>query len=445
MLRFIPRNPEGMAFLVANIRTILNSLELKGVRHERLSMLAVAVEDLAGRLPATPLSIAIRTVDEIKSCLHEHRDCGQAAELAKNLLSQELLADDIQQSIQLRCVTRKSLIEALGALHNFEEALAELDQFTDDAQPPSMFVHEIEDLVHNAGLNCALLSLISVPHADEFLSQLLSNGRAELIQSTFPEETATRIRLLGGVNAYNHGNLDQARQCVDEFLEKQFSYEDESPQRRGWRKVGNILADIMAIQQDKEKGLIRPSARLHDDSGLGRFLLFASHVQDRLTFCEIELLPLHAALALVHSERSGSPGTICVPVCYQLQGGLAHLGFDSEVIAASAMLHDGDDEAEYVGESRGAPTLRDDGSTDGHAVLWAESFNQLTDPTPAQARHLKAAAEANPALSFPIVLPVANRDILLRSSAICSSSRAPIDIRVDPSSRSDRCAYTSPW
>ena len=61
VLRFIPRNPEGMAFLVANIRTILNSLELKGVRHERLSMLAVAVEDLAGRLPATPLSIAIRT------------------------------------------------------------------------------------------------------------------------------------------------------------------------------------------------------------------------------------------------------------------------------------------------------------------------------------------------------------------------------------------------
>ena len=150
---------------------------------------------------------------------------------------------------------RKSLIEALAALHDLEGALTELGHFTADTQPPSMFVHEIEDMVHNVGLNCAVLSLISVPHADELLSCLLSDGRAELIQSSFPEETAARIRLFGGVNAFNHGDLRLAQQCVDEFLEKQAPHKDEPWQRRGWRKVANILADVMAIQQDKEKDL----------------------------------------------------------------------------------------------------------------------------------------------------------------------------------------------
>ena len=190
-----------------------------------------------------------------------------------------------------------------------------------------------------------------------------------------------------------------------------------------------MLADAMAIRQCKEKGLIRPPTRLHDDSGVGRFLLLASPVQDMLVSCKIELLPLLAALAVVHSELTGLPGTRCVPVCYQLQGGLEHLGFDSEVIAASAMvLRDGDDEAEDVGEYRHAPSLRDDGSTDGHVVLWAASFRQLVDPTIVQARHLQVVAEGNPGFSFPVVLPVANRESLLGSSAICSPSRAPLNI-----------------
>jgi hypothetical protein len=429
VLSFVSRNPEGMAFLASSIRTTLSSLELRGVRHERLAMLAIAVEDLAGRLPATPLSMAMRTLDEIAACLHEHRDCGRASELARTLLAQEFLADETQENIQLRCKARKSLIEALAALHDLEGALTELGHFTADTQPPSMFVHEIEDMVHNVGLNCALLSLISVPHADELLSRLLSDGRAELIQSSFPEETAARIRLLGGVNAFNHGDLRLAQQCVDEFLEKQAPHEDEPWQRRGWRKVANILADVMAIQQDKEKGPIRPLTRLHDDSGLGRLLLFPMYIQHILAYCGIELLPLHAALALVHSELSGSPGTRCVPVCHQLQGGLEHLGFDGEVIAASAMLlRDGDDEPEHVGEYGHAPSLRDDGSTDGHAVLWTASFGQLVDPTIVLARHLQAVAEDNPVHSFPVVLPIANRESLLGSSAICSSSRAPLNI-----------------
>ena len=166
-----------MAFLVSNIRAILNHLELKNVRHERLAMLATAVEDLAGRLPATPLSMALRTLDEIAACMHEHRDCLRAAELARTLLGQEFLAGDTQESIHVRCMARVSLIEVLAAVHDLEGALAELDRFTADAQPPSMFVREIEEVVHNVGLNCTFLSLIGFPQADKLLSQLLSQRK----------------------------------------------------------------------------------------------------------------------------------------------------------------------------------------------------------------------------------------------------------------------------
>ena len=178
-----------------------------------------------------------------------------------------------------------------------------------------------------------------------------SDGRVDLIESSFPEETVARIRLLSGMNAFHNGDLRLARQCVADFLEEQARHEESSQQRRGWRRLANMLSDVLAIQQDKEKGVLGPQAPLHDDSGFGRFLRFASHVRDRLVGCPIELLPLYAALAIVHNELTGPPGAASVPVCHQLQGGLKHLGFDSEVIAASAMLQrDGDEEAEDVGK-----------------------------------------------------------------------------------------------
>jgi hypothetical protein len=54
-----------------------------------------------------------------------------------------------------------------------------------------------------------------------------------------------------------------------------------------------------------------------------------------------------------------------------LNGALEHLGFASEVIAARARVtRDGDANPDHLGVNQ-APRLREDGSTDGHAVLWA--------------------------------------------------------------------------
>ena len=169
--------------------------------------------------------------------------------------------------------------------------------------------------------------------------------------------------------------------------------------------------------------------RISDESGFGRLLLFAQPVQEMLISCHIELLPLFAALAVIHSELTDTPGACCVPVCWHLQGGLEYLGFDSEVIAASSLvMRDGDNRPEHVGQIDRLPSLRDDGSTNGHAVVWAASFGQLVDPTIVRARYLQAVAQGHPGLSFPVVLPVADRDTLFGPATICSSSRPTLTI-----------------
>ena len=429
VLDFVPLNPEGMASLVSTIGSILNQLALRDVRHDRLAMLTAAVRDLAGRLPDTPLATATRTLDEITTCMHDHSDCRRAAGLARALLASDFLTEDSQEAMQVRAMARNSLIEALAAEHDMEEALAELGHFIADTRPPSMFVREIQELVHNTGYNSALLSLVGIPGAEELLARLLSDGRAELVQSAYPGEVAARIRLLCGVNAFHHGDLSLARKYADKFLGKHVVREDQALPAQGWGKLARILADSIAIRENKGEGLARSMGRMQDDSGFGPLLLFAQPVQEMLISCTVEMLPLLTALAVIHRELAGTQGACCVPVCWQLHGGLEYLGFGSEVIAASSLvMRDGDNRPEHVGQIDRLPSLRDDGSTDGHAVVWAASFGQLVDPTIVRARYLQAVAQDHPGVSFPVMLPVADRDTLFGPTAICSSSRPTLTI-----------------
>src|SRR5262249_33504101 len=99
---FVSVNPEGMASLVATIEAVLDHQGRNDARHERLAMLATAVGDLAGRLPDTPQTKAMRTMREIEQCLHDHRDLRQAADLASSLLTGPFAAEDTPEAGQVR-------------------------------------------------------------------------------------------------------------------------------------------------------------------------------------------------------------------------------------------------------------------------------------------------------------------------------------------------------
>jgi tetratricopeptide (TPR) repeat protein len=429
VLNSVPSSPEGMAFLAANIQSILGSMQRLGFRHERLEMFIGAIDDLTGRLPVTPIAMALRTLAEIDDCMHEHRDCARARELATRLLAQDSLDVDIEENVQIRCMARKFLIEALAVLDDFGGALKELEQFNADTQSNSLFVREIEDLVHNVGLYLAGRSLGGSPLAKSLLTRLLRDDWVRLIERSFPAEAVSRIRLLSGVNYFNCGDLHLARQRVDEFLGNSALDPEYSPQREGWRKFGATFAGILAAEQRRSRDFGTLLSRLRDQDGFGRFLSFPWHVQATLSDCTIEQVPLYAALAILQGILTGPPGHRCVPVCFVLDGCLRYLGFESEVVAASAVLRnpvDGSDE--HVGEWRRAPRLSEDGRTDGHAVVWAASLRQLADPTIGQARLMRAAAEVTAGLDRPVVLHIPDPDILNVSSAICAYSRKPVMI-----------------
>lgn len=129
----------------------------------------------------------------------------------------------------------------------------------------------------------------------------------------------------------------------------------------------------------------------------------------------VEVLPLYAALAVVHQSMSGAPINVCVPVCHQIATALGHLGFDLELMAAYAEVRKGDTVQGSLGV-RGPAVIRPDLSTDGHAVLWAASFGRLVDPTVAQHPLLLAAAhrgQHNQTAPLAVEVP-GGRDTLLR-------------------------------
>jgi hypothetical protein len=108
---------------------------------------------------------------------------------------------------------------------------------------------------------------------------------------------------------------------------------------------------------------------------------------------------------------------------------LEYLGFSSKIIAATARLtSSGSGAVEYVGV-HDRPSLREDGSTDGHAVLWAESFQRLVDPTIFLARLMQESAEYRAIYQPLAIFEIPDEGIIARGSLIQTSTKAGIDIR----------------
>jgi hypothetical protein len=130
----------------------------------------------------------------------------------------------------------------------------------------------------------------------------------------------------------------------------------------------------------------------------------------------VEVVPLYAVLSAIHLEMSGRAANACLPLCYQLAGALRHLGFDAEVMAAYVEVSRGDHRFTNIGVN-GPATVYADWTTNGHSIVWADSFGRLVDPTVAQHPELhRAAHQDHLRFSAPIVLPVGSRDTLLRGA-----------------------------
>jgi len=427
--------PEGTSFLMDTIRTVLKNVELKHMIHPKLAPLTVAVGDLIGRLPSTFLTETRTKLSDAETALRE-RETQRTIELCRSVLGEEFLVEESQIQTQIRCEARRILVEALLWTDNLAAASTELDTLLREAQPPAFFVRQLQQVIHNAGLRCAWLAIVSkIPEAVNLLAQMLDGGNADLIEAAYPGETAARIRLLRAADSLAAGDVTRAGQYMDSAAEE-FSRQASSAQRQAWIGLTTILAaevNYLSMRQTG-KGTARGS---HDHirymryihsmlKGLeGRYFLpwIASSMMEVLAAVSVDMIPLYAALTLIHSTMSGSPAEICVPACYQLMEALGHLGFDAEVMAACVTVFPRENpEAGHfdVGVWDRAPTIQLDGTTDGHAVLWAGSFSRLVDPVIPQSPRLLAAAQQDIRFTHPVVLPMTDREQLFASASLVS-------------------------
>jgi GNAT superfamily N-acetyltransferase len=178
----------------------------------------------------------------------------------------------------------------------------------------------------------------------------------------------------------------------------------------------------------------------HDDPRLPAFEV--SGLVNALAKCPVDVVPLYAALAVVHQAMSGEPANACVPVCYQMAAALAHLGFDTEVMAAYVEVLQGDTTHVSLGV-RGPAVIRMDYTTNGHTVLWAASFSRLVDPTIAQHPALLTTAHrGQDKHGAPLAVPVhGGRDTLLRGAIGAIRSPFQINYLVQP----QHTAAFDPW
>ncbi len=128
---------------------------------------------------------------------------------------------------------------------------------------------------------------------------------------------------------------------------------------------------------------------------------------DVLPRVPIDVLPLYSVLAIVHQAMSGKPAGACVPGCHQIATALSLLGFDAEPMAAHVAIYDqaGQRTLSQIGVPE-PPTVRPDGTTNGHMIVWSDSFGRLIDPTVIQDPLLMRLARQNVALTAPVLLPI---------------------------------------
>ena len=236
--------PEGTAEYAINILTVLNVLEFQGTVHSKLAMLITAIDDLIAHLPVTPFVRANRTLLEAEKSLRYGRDPQRAAKLCRDVLGEGFLAENIELNAMIRCEARRRLIEALAHIGDLNAASRELNTFLKEARPPTFFIREIHGLLHGAGLFCAGVSIAWKNRlAAYLLTQMLSNGNAELIEETYPGEIAARTRLLRAADALAQGQLEHARRHLETAVSGLSRHGSSSQQSQAWRTFADLLAE----------------------------------------------------------------------------------------------------------------------------------------------------------------------------------------------------------
>lgn len=140
----------------------------------------------------------------------------------------------------------------------------------------------------------------------------------------------------------------------------------------------------------------------------------------------VDVMPLYALLAGTYQAIGRRPAYSAVLASAQLVSALEHLDFDAELIPACTAVY-GQDRTHLtdIGIWRHPPVVRDDGTTDGHVVVWADSFRRFIDLGVCNQPTILEASDGQ-SLPSPAVLPMAGgRKQLLDEASGAMTLRPP--------------------
>ena len=196
-----------------------------------------------------------------------------------------------------------------------------------------------------------------------------------------------------------------------------------SDRKGGRRKRGNRAPreQIRLATAPPEHTDMRPTAETLLFSGME---LFAALYAGLLS---ADVMPLYALLSAIYEALGHRPDYPKVIASAQLARALEHLGFGAELIPASVMLaRVGQERIMDIGVWEHPPVMRDDGTTDGHVVVWADSFKRCIDLGPCNHPALIASSTDSENLTLPVVVHLAGgREELLDQSRAYTTLRLP--------------------
>lgn len=142
----------------------------------------------------------------------------------------------------------------------------------------------------------------------------------------------------------------------------------------------------------------------------------------------VDVMPLYALLIPIYHAITRRPNYPVVVASAQLVRALEHLGFEAELVPASILIaREGDEKHPMdIGAWKHPPVLRDDGTTDGHVAIWADSFRRCIDLGPCNHPVLLKSSSDSQNLVGPVVLPMGEgREKLLDDSRRATILRLP--------------------
>ena len=122
-----------------------------------------------------------------------------------------------------------------------------------------------------------------------------------------------------------------------------------------------------------------------------------------------ELTPLYVMLSAIYQVIGGGAPHPVVVVSSQMVHALEHLGFEAELIVACTSIYrvtSPNRSIADIGIRDHPPTVRPDGSSDGHAVVWVDSFKRCIDLGICKNRALQRASKVDQVMTMPSVIRV---------------------------------------